>query len=511
MQTVHIRVNDAATGQPTPVRLRLTHANGTYHAPFGRLTEFATTTGVDVGGNLLLAGEPAAYIDGTCEARLTPGTIRVEVDKGPEYVPLREEIALAPGKLALRLTIKRWTDLRAQGWYSGDTRCHFLTPHAALLEAAAEDLAVVNLLAAEYEVPGPLGRTYQAISNILAFSGQQPALEMLGHLVVVNTHNIHPVLGSLGLLNCHRPVYPLRFGGPDGKDDWTLADWCDQCHRKGGLVVWTRPREEGSEESTLGEPLADLLLGKVDALEIDRFEDASFNVVGLWYELLTCGLRVPLVGASGKDSNAIALGGMRTYARLREGEAFSYRNWIEAVRAGRTFVTNGPLLTFTVNGCDPGTVLELQPGTRTVHVSAQARSIIPFDYLEVLVNGVSRAVAQAEDKQRSAAIETDVEVPADGWVATRCGGTYQLFSRPTPQRVFAHTSPVYFRRTGPSLSADTEWAARREEAAAYLMRHIDRMLDWVQNEARCDTAKQRDDLLTIFQSARQELLRRQGP
>src|SRR5687767_12303982 len=33
LQTVHLRVNDAATGRPTPVRLRVTNAAGTYYAP----------------------------------------------------------------------------------------------------------------------------------------------------------------------------------------------------------------------------------------------------------------------------------------------------------------------------------------------------------------------------------------------------------------------------------------------------------------------------------------------
>src|SRR5207247_343650 len=92
--------------------------------------------------------------------------------------------------------------------------------------------------------------------NLLAFSGQELALEFPGPListglmsfqetpgtlVVVNTLNTHPVLGQLALLNTHRIVFPLRFGGSAGLDDWTLADWCDQCHRKGGLVTWAAP------------------------------------------------------------------------------------------------------------------------------------------------------------------------------------------------------------------------------------------------------------------------------
>jgi hypothetical protein len=495
--TVHVRVNDAGTGRPTPVRVRFTNPDGDYFAPLGRLTEFATGRNQDVGGNLLLGMRPYAYIDGACEIRLPAGPILVEIHKGPEYTPLRLETELAPGKLALRFTVERWAELRREGWYSGDTRAHFLTPHAALLEAAAEDLAVVNLLAAECRVPGPYQRDYPAVPNLPAFSGQRPALEAPGHLVVVNTHNSHSVLGSLGLLNCHRVVYPLSFGGPGGFEDWTLADWCDQCHRKGGLVVWTRAWHE-AKDFPQGEPLADLLLGKVDAFEIDFFEDSPFDVLSDWYTLQNCGLRVPLVGGSGKDSNGIVLGGMRTYARLSPGEELTYPGWIEAVRAGRTFATNGPILSFTVNGQDPGAVLDLPDSGQPVRVRAEAQSVVPFERLEVVAGGTVVASAEANGTPAAAILEADVAVPASGWLAARCRGRQQLFSRPANQRVFAHTSPVYVRVQGQPPPADPA-------AVATLAGRLEQMLEWVEREGRFENDQQRERLAGVFRSAREVL------
>src|SRR6266478_8704972 len=104
MQTVHLRVNDAATGRPTPVRLRCTDAAATYYAPFGRLPAFATDPGEDVGGNVLIGDQPWAYIDGTCEIELPPGPVRIQVCKGPEYRPLDETVDLVAGRLSLRLS-----------------------------------------------------------------------------------------------------------------------------------------------------------------------------------------------------------------------------------------------------------------------------------------------------------------------------------------------------------------------------------------------------------------------
>src|SRR5437764_4678607 len=339
LQTVHLRVNDAATGQPTPARLRVIGPDGTYYPPFGHSADFAIGRGEDVGGNVLIGKDRWAYIDGACEIALPPGQLLVEATKGPEYKPLRAEVTLPAGKLALRFAIERWADLRREGWYSGDIRAHFLPPHAALLEAAAEDLAVVHLLAAEVQLPSISdGQTHTAYPNLVAFSGQRPCLEASGHAVVVNTHNRHPVLGSLGLLHCHRAVFPLTFGGPDHTDDWSLADWCDQCHRKHGLVVWTEAFR--SEAGLVGEPLADLILGKVDALEIDPGA-RSVPLLRAWYGLLNAGVRVPFVGASAKDGNRTPLGALRSYAQLTPGSAFDTASWNEAVRTGRTFVTGG--------------------------------------------------------------------------------------------------------------------------------------------------------------------------
>jgi hypothetical protein len=496
LQRVHLRVNDAVTGKPTPVRIRVTDAEGNYRAPLGRLVEFATGPNQDVGGNLQLGMKPHAYIDGACEIDLPPGNVHVQVHKGPEYTPLDLDLTLRPGQLSLRLTIARWLDLRTEGWFSGDVRAHFLTPHAALLEAQAEDLAVVNLLAQETLVPGPFGRSYSAIPNILAFSGQAPAVETPGHMVVVNTLNSHPSLGRLGLLNCHRPVFPLTFGGPGGKDDWTLADWCDQCHRKAGLVVWAKTGHE-ARDFLFGEPLADLLLGKIDAFEIDFFEASPFDALHTWYDLLQVGLHVPLVGGSGKDGNGIALGSMRTYARVQPARELTYRSWIEAVRLGRTFATNAPLLVFTANHHDPGAELDLPESGGMVHLCAKAQSLVPFRKLEILANGRTIAAADPDATERGATLELDCPLTESSWLAARCTGEDQLPHRPANQRVFAHTSPIHVRLGNHAFSKDAHAVTR-------LTRQLDRMLEWVKTQARCNE-HDRDRLRAVFAKARKAL------
>ncbi len=477
MQTVHVRVNDAATGKPTPCRIRFTDAEGRYYAPFGRLTEFSTNDGEDVGGNLLLGDKKYAYIDGACEIRLPDGVIRVEASKGFEYKPLEETVRLVAGKLALRFTLHRWADLRSEGWYSGDAWARRLTPHAALLEGAGEDLAVVNVLAEETQIVRNGELQPPSIPNILAFSGQRPALEAHGCLVAVNTVNEHPILGRLALLNCHRVVYPLTFGGPEGRDDWTLADWCDQCHRKAGLVVG-----HGFE----GETLADVILGKIDALGLESPDETALKK---WQQLLDSGFHVPLMGGSGKLFNRDLLGNPRTYVRLPLGLEFSYKNWIEAARAGRTVVTNGPLLNFTVNDQEPGAVLDFPSSPTSVRARAEARSLFPFTRLEVVYNGAVVGHAEPSGSPSCASLEADIPITAPGWLMARCWGPFG-----------AQSSPAYVTVGGKSAHPSAAMIAP-------LMASLDKMLEWVAREARCDD-QQRQRLAGVFEAARQELLHR---
>src|SRR5260221_12619532 len=133
MNNIHIRVNDAATNRPTPVRLRIADANGRTYPPLGRLAEFATGRNEDVGGHLLLNRERFCYIDGSCEVPLPAGVpLNFDISKGPEYTPSRQTVTLGPGQMALRFVIDRCRALRTVGRHSAATRCPFVSPQADL-------------------------------------------------------------------------------------------------------------------------------------------------------------------------------------------------------------------------------------------------------------------------------------------------------------------------------------------------------------------------------------------
>jgi hypothetical protein len=459
----------------------VTDAAGTYYPPHGHAIEFPTGRGEAVGGDLSFDGKRWAYIDGTCEIALPAGELTVEATKGPHYRPLNQQVHLPAGKLALRFSIECPTDWRQSGMMSGDARAHFLAPHAALLEAAAEDLEVVNLLARELVIHAADGQSYRTTPNLIAFSGQRPCLEADGRIVVVNTLNCHPVLGRLGLLNAHRVVYPLAFGGSDHTDDWTLSAWCGQCHRKNGLVVWADAFDP--KAGLAGAALASLVIGEVDAIELNLDEPAH---VRAWYHVLNAGIRAPIVGGSAKDSNRVPLGSRRTFARLGAGESRTYAAWIEAVRRGRTIVSAGPMPSFQVHGESEGTVHERESDSTQLLIHFAVDSLTPVEKSELVANCAVVAAGSGPEER------VHIDLPAGGWLAVRCwqGG-----------RIVAHTSPQYVVVKGKATPI-------RREAIQFLDGHLLRAREWIRTEGRFENPSNRERMIGTIDAARQALLAR---
>ncbi len=482
MLTVHLRITDPVTKKPVPCRLRVTDAAGNYYAPLGRLAVFACGVGEAVGGHLRLGKENFAYIDGSCEITLPAGVpLRVQAFRGFEQPPLDQSATLGTGQMALRFELPFWGTTMSRGMANPhrriDTRCHFLDPHTAALEAAAEDLDEVHTLARVHHfLSAADGNTYSAFPNLMAFSGQKPALEADGRQVFVNTLNRHPTLGTLGLLNCHRPVHPLAFGDPHGPDDWSLCDWADQCHRKGGFVVWCDAFRGGLLG---GEALVALILGKVDAIEFDA--DPKRRPFLPWvYHLWSAGFRVPMVGGSGKESNRVPLGAMRTYIAPSVPDPTP---WPTRLGDGNSFITNGPLLKF-----------KAQPEHSKLMYDVHVDSIVPFHKVEVIVNGevVRDHISHHSDQGFSSGFWNPHHPETNGWVAARVVGKPSHFYPDMP--VFAHTSPVFVGEP-----------VRHPESVAALRRCLEQTREWIETRGQFADPKRKAQHLERLAAADAEL------
>ena len=150
---VHVTVLDDETGKPVPCRVHFRSPEGVPYQPHGHHNQVNSNLDswhIDVGGDLRLGQITYAYIDGTCQGWLPRGDVIVDVARGFEYDPLRTKVRIEPGQRELTLRIKRWTDMNAQRWFSGDSHVHFLSTQGSHSEAQGEDLNVVNLLQSQW-------------------------------------------------------------------------------------------------------------------------------------------------------------------------------------------------------------------------------------------------------------------------------------------------------------------------------------------------------------------------
>ncbi|HEX3677610.1 MAG TPA: CehA/McbA family metallohydrolase, partial [Sphingomicrobium sp.] len=192
---------------------------------------------------------------------------------------------------------------------------------------------------------------------------------------------------------------------------------------------------------------ADVANGKVDYMEIVGFSDHKATAK-VWYRLLNLGFRIP----TGAGTDAMA-----NYADLRgpvgmnrvfvdTGGDTSPRALLEALKAGRTFASNGPLLGFELDGRHPGyTILQNRPGKLSYLVAM--RSPVPVDHLELVENGrVVKSFTLAGDRRKLDA-SGEVAVDHSGWLVLRAwndgADPHILDIYP-----YATTSPVYVEMPG---------------------------------------------------------------
>jgi hypothetical protein len=487
---LHGRVLDAATRRPTPVRLAFRSREGRYIPPYGHRAEVNTGWFQDYGADVAVGDAAFAYVDGTFQVELPVGEVYVEVGKGFEYAPVRRRLKIEPTQRELVLEASRFANLRAKGWVTADTHVHFLSPSTAVLEGQAEGLNLVSLLAAQW------GDLFTNVGDL----PHGPLVSRDGETTVqVSTENRQHLLGHLGLVGGHgAPVFPMSASGPGesylGDPLWTsLADWADSQRARAGLVVAVHFPYPNAELA------ADVALEKIDAVELFPY-GAGFDTQRFrdWYRYLDAGYRLPAVGGTDKMGAYMPVGANRTYAHIG-GEAFSFEGWARAVRAGRTFMTTGPLLLLEVDGRTPGDEILLGRGGGRVEVRLEARGFVPFHRVEVVWNG--QVVASREDAAgtRETTLRETVAVPGPGWLAARCS------SRLGPTTAWglavqAHTSPVYFRVPGRDLFSAS--------AVGYMLTLVDGAETWTRTLATPSDPERMERVLSLFRAARERLHRR---
>jgi TolB protein len=283
-------------------------------------------------------------------------------------------------------------------------------------------------------------------------------------------------LGHVGVVGADSLFYPWYSGpGYPVYDDIDLPNSAvlQFARKHGGINSYVHPVSTKdpfpANAAPNGLPLElvpDAVLGDVDTLEVTCLWSDELGTSEAWYRLLNLG--IPIAPSAGSDTmhnfyRTMAIGATRIYAK--PDGAMNLPNYLEAVRRGRSFVTNGPLIKFSAGGAEAGGVVSATVNQQ-IEWKLEAASPAPIEKVEILVNGKVVWSGQGLSEAGRKTFAGKVNAPTGGWIAARIyGGT----TRPpmSDSYPFAHTAPIWFGRTG---SFD---AAAAKASAQDLLRWMD--------------------------------------
>jgi Tol biopolymer transport system component len=445
---LHLTVRDEH-GQPTAARVSVTDASGRAYAPpraWIQHAEFDRNESPFEARYFHTAGDDSIEVPA--------GTVAVEVMKGLTRPPERRSVAVAAGttsEVALVLPVRRWPDGTGRRWVSGDVHVHMNygghyrnTPEHLVLQAQAEDLDVVENLIVNKEQRFP----------DIAYSGRGVDSASTPGTLVVHGQEFHTSYwGHLGLLGLQGGTLLPGFAGYPNTAAASLsptnADVADLAHARGALVGYVHPFEEEPQPLThpahtdADELPVDVALGKVDYMEIVSFADHQATAA-VWYRLLNLGFHIPAAGGTDAMADYATLRGPvglnRVYVSIPAGPLASAA-WLEGLKEGRTFATNGPLLDFTLAGSPIGATVKVER-PHTVAFYARLRSIVPVDHAQIVCNGhIVRELALRSRRDTLDASGT-LALEGSGWCVLRAfseQAEYPILDNV----VYATTSPIY--------------------------------------------------------------------
>jgi hypothetical protein len=414
---------DSDTSRPVPCRIHLKDSAGKSVRP---------------------AGLPFWYdhfvCTGVAELDLLPGVYNYQIERGPEYAQVTGSLTIGDsGEQSVTNRLRRLLNLSSEGWWSGELHVHRPIADVELL-MRAEDLHVAPVITWWNNYNLWTNRTLPE-NPLVRFDGDR-----FYHLMGGEDERGG---GALLFFNLRQPlnIAGVRREFPSAMKFLTEARqqagvWVDiekpfwydaplwlasrqvdsvgiahnHMHRGGVLTneAWGRPRDR------------------------QRLPDPQGNgnwTQEIYYHILNCGLRLPPSAGSASGVLPNPVGYDRLYVQL-DGE-LSYEKWWEGLKAGRVFVSNGPLLRCRANGQWPGHIFKGQAGQAIeLALKAALDSPDPISAIEIVQNGRVLRTVSASELKRTGSLGI-IRFNESGWFLVRA-----MAAVPETFR-FASTGPFY--------------------------------------------------------------------
>jgi hypothetical protein len=380
---------------------------------------------------------------------LPRGKFTITAISGLETEAARRDVDLTAAESTVSIPLTRFYHADREGYRSGNTHLHLMkvsreTCDRYLREVPRADRLDVMFLSyleradadKEYTSNRYTGADLAALtrqSGVMFGNGEEHRHnftgwgEGYGHVMFLNIKElIQPVSIGPGIMLTGHDGLPLQRGIDQARKDGATVIWC---HNEWGL-----------------EALPNWLTGRVQAQNIfDGGIRSSFK--DSFYRYLNAGLRVPF--STGTDWFMYDFS--RAYVRV-DGD-LTTSNWLKQLAAGRSFITNGPLLDLRVSGRTVGDTVKL-PDSGHVTIVARASGRVDFQRVELVQNGT--VIVTASTKPVGGHFEAELKQPLSiskpCWLALRTPPPSVKddpeLAMPTPlnelgRELFAHTSPIY--------------------------------------------------------------------
>ncbi|QXD26115.1 CehA/McbA family metallohydrolase [Opitutia bacterium ISCC 51] len=509
------KVVNAHSGVLLPHRIRITDSQDRYYPPIGH-TELGELEGhadnVTLEPDLINRGNKswAMIEDGKFTVRLRAiDGYSVRLFHGFEFTQPVYEMNLS-GKAGQTMErtfeLKQHIDMQARGWMSADSHVHSLSPEGAMRQMAVEDVDYTNLMF--------IGPKHPLYTRGMV-TGKPNPVSTKDRIVYVSQEVRDMEQGHMTLMGMQEPIEPVLVYTGTGKNEpeprsneplnWQVTE---RMHSQKGLAFHAHYLFWPGYGSAVGGALS--LLDGLEwtstdivnnrrrtrqGLVIPGYETkpTGFDSGQLYYRMLNCGVRLPLIGGTDKMSAARPVGSVaRTYAKVDE---WTHDGLMNGIREGNTFVSNGPLLFFSANRASMGGELKFSgEGPFMIEIRGRCITQRPVNYLQVVHNGKVIHEVRTEDYQLRLKLFLELNVTESGWIALRAGA-----DQPDPEdwwnyTMAAHTSPIYITVSDESPS--------NAEDAEYLLARLDKTLEWVETEAIWSNSKTKREAIESFKKAR---------
>ncbi len=388
---------------------------------------------------------------GGLEVKLPTGTYLATASHGPEYAMETRVIeVLSREPQDLRFAVDRV--LATPGLVSVDTHMHtqfsdgsVLVPHR-LLSAAAEGVDVV--VSADHNTVtdyGPeLGRL--GLAGGLAFI---PGAEVTARTGSIHFNTLPAVLragepgnGAIAVLD---ETPSALFAAARQKNPGSLVQ---VNHPRSGGLGYFNTYDLDPEKAAFATAPFDPGFDVMEAMNGATFGGDNRRAIDDWFHLVNRGYPIRIVGSS--DAHGVdggETGYARTFVLMAEpvAGAIDREALVAAVRKGRSFVSNGPVIAALANRkATFGDMVAAKKGRVDLDITVTGAPWLDVSEVRLIVNGERRpplVIKGADGRTVKFRDRVRVETPRDGWIAIEVLGGRSLY-------------PLIQQRSGDGTSAE---------------------------------------------------------